>query len=56
MSLLIINKDFLIIGSQLPHQHSVVIVSSNENDPDKLYSVNSEDNLEVNSHDSDMTS
>ena len=36
--LLIINKDFPTIGSQLLHQHSKVVVSSNENDPDKLHS------------------
>ena len=32
VDLLIINKDFPTIGYQLPHQHSEVAVSSNEND------------------------
>ena len=36
VDLLIINKDFPTIGSQLPHQHSEVAVSSNENDPNRL--------------------
>ena len=39
VNLLIINKNFPIIGSQLPHQHSEVVVSSNENDPNKLHSL-----------------
>ena len=36
VDLLIIKKDFPIIGSQLLHQHSKVAVSSNENDPNGL--------------------
>ena len=36
VDILIINKDFPTNGSQLPHQHSEVAVSSNENDPNKL--------------------
>ena len=44
VGLLINNKDFPIIGSQLPHQHSEVVVSSNENDVNRLYS-----------HDDDIT-
>ena len=40
VDLLIINKDFDTTGSQLPHQHSEVVVSSNENDPKTMHSHN----------------
>ena len=44
VDLLIINTNFPTIGSQLPHQHSEVAVSLNENYLDKLHS-----------HDDDIT-
>ena len=38
VELLIINKDFPTIGSQLPHQHSKVVANLNEKDQSKFKS------------------
>ena len=38
VKLLIINRDFPTIGSQLPHQHSKVVANLNEKDQSKLKS------------------
>ena len=38
VELLIINRDFPAIGSQLPHQHSKVIANLNEKDQSKINS------------------
>ena len=43
VDVLIISKYFPSIGSQQPHQHSKVVVSSSENDLDKLHSHDDDD-------------